>query len=752
MAAIASNGTGGGNWSATATWTGAKVPCLPFAVTACNTFAGGIIQVTVTGNVTTGNGTTWANGDTVNIYGVLGTTEANGSWVIANLSGGTTSTFTLTGSTFTNTYTSGGYSYRGDTVTITTGDAVTLDSGACDANGQIIVGSDPTSSISTKGQPASGTAALTIGAIASTGTTSLTIPTGVTLRVRCSIVQNGYQSSPWGIASLVVSAGGILIFDPKSGSEGTWTCNYNGWIVCNGTSGSHCTVQTDLTRGGTATLGAISTGILGQSGVANGGLTTTAYTDFTNFGTTATNALGLFTYCNNNYSASSITISITNCTFTGCSYWWLAETLTTGIWDGLYTMSGCIFSSTPALGFASTHVGVGISTGTAGNSHLKQITNCSFDALVNFDTARYVTWTNCVFAGAILMASGIGAIFPDNSYFNNNVVVFNATQGTTTLYGSIRDCYLCSPVQQNYFVTGLSLTLTGCVFEQVGSTANNGHYCVNAFTNHALTAYKCFMLGVWGGTNTTLGRFVQHTTGNTLTVEHCLFFPNTVIGTGIDLAEGSAPVAGTVASCKANILYNIGTISASAYLIAENAGGGAFVLDAVTSSGYNGMLNPHAGSCKYNAGASTANANGYISLEVTDANSFASGLNAQVNKGDLAADPVFTDLTYRGIIGWANRTQGQAATWAATVAYLQANPSLVPTMINWVRAGYVPTNVAYKNATYPGDTMTTDANGNPMNGTVGPMGFPATGALFRQSGMSGIGSSGPFFGDPMTRM
>lgn len=44
-------------------------------------------------------------GDTVQISGVLGTTEANGTWTITNVGG---TTFTLNGSVFTNAYTSGG--------------------------------------------------------------------------------------------------------------------------------------------------------------------------------------------------------------------------------------------------------------------------------------------------------------------------------------------------------------------------------------------------------------------------------------------------------------------------------------------------------------------------------------------------------------------------------------------------------------------------------------------------------------------
>ncbi len=58
----------------------------------------GAIRITATGH---GYSTGW----TVTISGVVGTTEANGTWVIARI---TDDTFDLNGSTFTNPYTSGG--------------------------------------------------------------------------------------------------------------------------------------------------------------------------------------------------------------------------------------------------------------------------------------------------------------------------------------------------------------------------------------------------------------------------------------------------------------------------------------------------------------------------------------------------------------------------------------------------------------------------------------------------------------------
>ncbi len=64
--------------------------------------SGGLVQITYTAN---SSNPTLASGNIVSISDVGGTTEANGTWVIAVTSG---TTFTLTGSVFANTYTSGG--------------------------------------------------------------------------------------------------------------------------------------------------------------------------------------------------------------------------------------------------------------------------------------------------------------------------------------------------------------------------------------------------------------------------------------------------------------------------------------------------------------------------------------------------------------------------------------------------------------------------------------------------------------------
>src|SRR5438128_1314694 len=131
MAAITFN-SGTLNWSNSAAWSGAVVPCQPFAVSGCASNGSGLIRITTAA-------TNWATSDRVNILGVLGTTEANGSWVVTVID---STHADLQGSTFANAYSSGGTAFRGDTITIAAAAIITIDASAVDANGLLIVGAD----------------------------------------------------------------------------------------------------------------------------------------------------------------------------------------------------------------------------------------------------------------------------------------------------------------------------------------------------------------------------------------------------------------------------------------------------------------------------------------------------------------------------------------------------------------------------------------------------------------------------------
>jgi len=200
------------------------------------------------------------------------------------------------------------------------------------------------------------------------------------------------------------------------------------------------------------------------------------------------------------------------------------------------------------------------------------------------------------------------------------------------------------------------------------------------------------------------------------------------------LGLDNAAVAGAVVSCQSNIVY-AASGTGNGYAVRET--GSTFVLDAVTLAGHNAFYNANTGSCKYNAGASSATITGYVNLEVTNATAFASqgggAGNTQIQTGyDFTANPTFVDAA-RNLAKWGGTTAGGGtATYTAALATLVANPSLLTQattgLVPYVLAGYVPTNAAFLNTTYSGDSLTTDAAGNPLNGTVGPLGYPSSAA------------------------
>ncbi len=348
-----------------------------------------------------------------------------------------------------------------------------------------------------------------------------------------------------------------------------------------------------------------------------------------------------------------------------------------------------------------------VSTGT------RSISNCTFDLIVVFGTIHNLSVTNTVFAHSNV---GSGIIAPDDSYFNNNL----SYGSDFVTASSIRDCYFLARTASNPHYTdttnGTTATFTGCIWDQPNTTATAGD-CV-LVGGVTLTFLKCFQLmnaDLASGPGV-LVRYLGSSTGN-FTAEHCL-----VIGDQIMAFEEGTSAAGFCPSLRSNILFwpSSSGIPSTQDLFDNQTG----ITDTLTVGGYNGMLNPRAsGDTSLCAGVSKTT-HGYVNADVS-----ASGFpNASLGTGDFQADPQFVDTDYRNFVKWCNKIQGTANTLAAAMTYIQANPSQIPTMIQWVRAGYVPTNIAYQATSYPGDTSTTDANGTAWPGGapgVGPMAYKA---------------------------
>jgi hypothetical protein len=316
--------------------------------------------------------------------------------------------------------------------------------------------------------------------------------------------------------------------------------------------------------------------------------------------------------------------------------------------------------------------------------------------------------------------------WPSASYFTGNLILPAGSSFPQPNNSPIGPCYFVRTSAGTFLNAAAGTTHSGHIFQKVSGT-NSGNaqqlICANAagaVSLKNLMFLRCPTDGKGSGQGVNMGG------SPAVTVEHCLFWGNQTGGELIHIGEYSAAVAGNVTSCRSNIIFSP-TAGTTCLAIAESVFS-TFTLDAVTVAGYNVFKNQTSGTNKYNAGASSATVQGYSQLEVTNASPFP---NAAIGTGDQLVDPQFTDTGYRDVIQWANQIGGQAATWPAANAYLLANPWLVGSMMTWVRQGYIPTNPALLNATYPDDPLTTDANGNPLNGNIGPMGpLPVAGSIY----------------------
>ncbi len=585
--------------------------------------------------------------------------------------------------------------------------------------GVLIIGSDPGTG---------GTAALIVGDGSQTSATKFIVDTGVTVKLRGDLTLNGGTSNPAFEASFTAAAGSTIIIDPPS--AGSYVINLSHYckIICSGTTntgiwpdttgGNHVKWSTNLGRGGTAAYCVFSGGIPNTSNVF-GGFTTCTFTEFSAMGTTSQYGIGIF--CNTgSFSHDSDAMTMQNCTFTSCSYLILAEQGGTP-WTGNYIWDSNIFTSgiaTNIFGFPAAVWRTLIDA--PGGGVTKELVNSSFDSssLVVFDHCVNNTIAGNVFAGSVVN-SGNPWTWTSPSMFTGNLLLTTGVTQTTS--GPLDNCYItAASAIGNWIRLATGQSVTNCVFEQSAGSSGTSNLVL---CQGSATVKNCIMLpapGDGGGPGT-----IANVTPNTggVTVEHCLLWGNGGQSWGVGIGSLGTAVAGDVVSCQANLAYHPSTAGTGNWLIVSIT---SFLLDAVTKAGHNATFNGSTSSNKYNAGASSATISGYFQLEVTDSHSFASNLNLQLAQGDFIADPVFVDHT-RNLAAWSTHVGG-AGTYNDAIARLEANPSLIASAMTWIKAGFVPTNAAYHNATYPGDAATTDANGNPLNGTVGPMGFSIPGA------------------------
>ncbi len=440
-------------------------------------------------------------------------------------------------------------------------------------------------------------------------------------------------------------------------------------------------------------------------------------------------------------------LTITNCTFTRCSYH-LAPGSNIRSQTGAWTFGSNIFTSsklTNAGGVSGTCAEFGF---RSDDSSTLAMTFNSFDGLVGFVTIRNgITITDNVFLGMNYAAGG--GQYTSDAYFARNFFYYNDGDSGSSLMGPIKDCYIYDYAATNPHVTnptatnGLAaMSVTGCIVEGVsglgecffvqktttGTPTFTAKYNI-VIPSVGLDHGACAMIAALPVVS---GCLTQ------CTIEH-----NTQCSCNessfIDLGETQGSYAGALQSVRSNIVWTTNPSGGFCNAIIDRSPTPTTDALATTpGAGYNGFFNPSSTNCTMNN--VTVSCIGYNTLKCSTAG-FPS---TQLGTGDKSGDPAFVDPT-RGLATWGGTAAGgSVATVAGAVATLAANPALIMQattgLIPWVRAGYVPTNPVFQACSYPGDASTTDAAGNAWSGGspgLGAMTVPVSAAA---AGIRGVAS------------
>lgn len=552
------------------------------------------------------------------------------------------------------------------------------------------------------------------------GTAAVLISTGGSLTINSGVTLTLSGDLKHAADSIVtLNAGSTLNFATPSGQQAVWAFagggNYNAYLVANGTSGSHCTIET---TSGTNTLMTI-----GQ--YRNMGVITASYTDFSNFGTSAAYGIAVLTDYTNNAN-----VSITNCTFTACN-----GKLTLGAnntWDGNLTWTGNVFSSSVSTSISGVACCLNVACGQAPTSGTRQFTGSTWD-LNLLCTQAGEQFSQCLFLGGVYTAGTLKkpwGQFDSCLYVQNSSVATGKVSATTVSNCYFLDTTSTHPVGFGINDVAANTAVTACLFD-APSNAGTGHIVgcppyagtfTCTFTNNiGLPSY---------GANVTPGCMtapaLTSSSGLKVVAEHNTWCVGTAQGGLLECGNYNSVVAsaGRIQSVRSNIVWATSAGGSQGAVVAYNST--TTTQDEVTVAGYNCFQNPTSGTWNI-AGVDTATV-GYLNgLTIKEKVTSAS----QVGVGDivLANGPHFVDAT-RDLANWGVY-QGLALagdTWSTkfnnTVAYLTSHPSMIPSMCFWVRQGFEVQHLSLRAASYSGDLASTDANGNPW-----PGGVPGIGAM-----------------------
>jgi len=568
----------------------------------------------------------------------------------------------------------------------------------------------------------------TVGNNAATGgTPAITFTAGGSLAVTSGTLTLTSGVKHVASTTVTVSAGASVVFHPAASAQ--LKVDFNSasgayWIF-NGTSGSPCSLSTNLGNSGSG-----QTYLTGFANGADAGIFPASYVTVSNMGTTTNGQWGFGGQVD---TTNNTAVSITNCTLASSN---MAVILgVTNNWDGNLTLTNNIFSSSVGNGGGSGQFGCFVfGSLAAAVSGARTHQYCGYDLPIVGTTHNGFVASDCYCNGSYYFPTA----FTHAANAIQRCILINTLGPTpsTVLQNSAEDLLLSTNTlsDQHYLVNATNLAnnsiWSGFIFESLPGTQTYGDCFVpvnptGASTN--LTIQNAIFLPNAGCIQYTAAAQVNML----LSVLHCTFgcggggFQNPS-NDGIFLSELSTGVADSLAACKANLFWYsaTNTLSLKIYYVGTTTTplGGTQNQVAPTACDYNGSWNVNNSTpapASYNF---TNSGNGYGLYET-----------AVPGTHDLAdQNPQFVNSA-ANLTAWG-ATVGQGSQ-AATLAYLAANPSQIINMIQWIRAGFRPRNRALLGASYPGDPSTSDAAGNPW-----PGGSPGIGAMAFQSSGDATGA------------
>jgi hypothetical protein len=366
-------------------------------------------------------------------------------------------------------------------------------------------------------------------------------------------------------------------------------------------------------------------------------------------------------------------------------------------------------------------------SGGIGSGNLKpcEFSNNYFSAVFGAANSAYAscTFIGNVFAQAFVLSAPTSTAMA-NAAFQDNVAF---VQGNDVGFGTIYPL----PVQRNYFawqVAGASIhgflltnaftqVYAGNVHESLDSAQGEGH-CItsnNGSPSYSHVLMDNLSLAAPNGVNScSIGGSIGLNGGGTDEISYTDH--NGAFGTGVyqwfNLQAHSDNFWVTnqvIRSLRANIGY---AASANAYnlMVGPNAAETA-VLNAVPNTV--AYVVQEVNNALWNAAASTnwGLGNGNTGCNGTQSAAYgtpydqctASGTTAP-GAGDIIANPKLLDPS-RKLFTWASRLHGKTANLAGAEAAFIGCPNLdwcVSELVNWVKRGYQPTNLALKGKAYDG--------------------------------------------------